>query len=107
MSVSKDSSLPRKNRLLAALPDQDYQRLIPHLELVSLPRHQVLYDVGEAIAHVYFPTQGMVSLVSIMTDGAIVEVGLTGIEGMVGMPVCWGGNATNNQGIWCRSQVLP
>jgi CRP-like cAMP-binding protein len=99
MSVSKDSSLPRKNRLLAALPDQDYQRLIPHLELVSLPRHQVLYDVGEAIAHVYFLNQGMVSLVSIMTDGAIVEVGLTGREGMVGMPVCWGGNATNNQGM--------
>lgn len=47
MSVSKDSSLPRENRLLAALPEQDYQSLVPHLELVSLSRHQVLYHVGK------------------------------------------------------------
>lgn len=97
MSVSIDLQQSRENRLLAALSDRDYERLIPHLELVSLSNHQVLYDAGEKISHVYFPTQAMISLVSIMADGAIIEVGIVAKEGMAGMPVCWGGNATINQ----------
>lgn len=97
MSVSIDPQQPRENRLLAALSDREYERLIPQLELVSLSRHQVLYDAGEEISHVYFPNQAMISLVSIMADGAIVEVGIVGKEGMAGMPVCWGGNATITQ----------
>ncbi len=94
MSVSQDPRLTIKNRLLAALPASEYQRLAPHLEIVSLSRDQVLYDSGSVISHVYFLNQGMVSLVSIMENGEIVEVGLVANEGMVGMPVCWGGNTT-------------
>lgn len=96
MSVSFDPQQPRENKLLAALSDREYEHLITHLELVS-SRHQVFYNAGEEISHVYFLNQALVSLVSIMTDGAIVEVGIVGKEGMVGMPVCWGGNATINQ----------
>ena len=95
--MSSQSHLPIKNQLLAALPETEYQRLIPHLELVSLSLNQVLYDAGELIEHVYFFNQGMCSLVTIMENGAIVEVGLVGKEGMVGLPVCWGGNTTINQ----------
>lgn len=91
MSVSIDPQQPRENQLLAALSDREYERLIPHLELVSLSRHQVLYDAGEEISHVYFLNQALASLVSIMADGGIVEVGI------VGMPVFWGGKATITQ----------
>jgi len=89
--MSSQSHLPIKNQLLAALPETEYQRLIPHLELVSLSLNQVLYDAGELIEHVYFFNQGMCSLITIMENGAIVEVGLVGKEGMVGLPVCWQG----------------
>lgn len=97
--VSKDSWKPMENRLLAALPESEYQRLVLHLESVSLSRHQVLYDSGELIRHVYFPNQALVSLVSIVEDGSIVEVGLVGKEGMVGTPVIWGGNTTTHQAV--------
>ena len=94
MSVSSDAPKSIENRLLAALPATEYQRLIPHLEFVELPRRHVLYESGELLSHVYFVNEGMVSLISIMENGEIVEVGLVAKEGMVGMPVCWGGNTT-------------
>ena len=95
MSVSQNS-FP-KNQLLAALPAEEYQRLVPHLELVSLPLEQVLYEPGEAISHVYFPFRSMVSLVSPMEDGSTVEFGVVSNEGMVGTPVVWGGNTTTHR----------
>lgn len=97
MSVSKNTGLPIENRLLAALPAEDYQRLVPHLELVSLPLEKVIYEPGEPIKHVYFPHQAIVSLVSTMEDGSTVEVGLVGNDGMVGTPVFLGGNTTTNR----------
>ncbi len=96
MSVSIDYSLPRENQLLAALPIDDYQRLIPHLELVALSNQQLLYDIGELITYVYFPHQALVSFISLMEDGSTTEVALVGKEGMVGLPVCWGGNCSGN-----------
>jgi CRP-like cAMP-binding protein len=62
MSISFEPQQARENWLLAALSDREYERLIPHLELVSLSSHQVLYDAGEQISHVYFPNQAMISL---------------------------------------------
>jgi CRP-like cAMP-binding protein len=97
MSVPKDPHQQRKNRLLAALPAEEYERLVPHLELVSLPVNQVLYEVGEPIEYVYFPHQAIVSLISIMEDGSTVEAGMVGNDGMVGLPVILGGNKTSNQ----------
>lgn len=96
MSVLIDSSLPTENQLLAALPSDDYQRLIPDLELVTLSNQQLLYDVGESIRYVYFPNQALVSFVSLMEDGSTTEVGIVGKDGMVGMPVCWGGECSGN-----------
>jgi CRP-like cAMP-binding protein len=96
VSISKGSE-SRQNQLLAALSEIEYQRLVPNLELVSLPLHKVIYEPGEPITHVYFPHQALVSLVSLMEDGSTVEVGLVGNEGMVGLPVIWGGDTTTTK----------
>jgi CRP-like cAMP-binding protein len=80
------------NRLLAALPDAEYQRLIPHLEYVPLPLRQVLHKAGELIEYVYFPHGAIVSLLSTPEEGSIVEVGLVGNEGIVGIPAALGDN---------------
>lgn len=96
MISSLESSLP-SNWLLAALPSETYQRLEPHLELVALPIHQVLYDTNEPILYLYFPCSAAVSLIYPMEDGAVVEVGLVGIEGMVGLPALLGGITKTHQ----------
>jgi CRP-like cAMP-binding protein len=80
------------NRLLAALPDAEYQRLVPHLERVSLPLKQVLHKVGEPIEYVYFPHLAIVSLIATPEKGSKVEVGLVGNEGIVGIPSVLGDN---------------
>ncbi len=82
------------NRLLAALSDAEYQRLIPHLEYVPLPLKQVLHKRGESIEYVYFPQGAMISLISTPEEGSMVEVGLVGNEGVVGIPAALGDNIT-------------
>ncbi len=79
------------NRLLAALPIEVYQRLQPALEPVTLPLAQPLYQLGDPISHVYFPEQGIISLVSLLAAGATMEVGIVGQDGMAGLPVLFGG----------------
>jgi CRP-like cAMP-binding protein len=76
--------------LLAALPRGAYLRLLPQLESISLPLGASLYNSGESIGHVYFPEDALISLVTHMRDGATVEVGLIGRDGMVGIPVLLG-----------------
>jgi CRP-like cAMP-binding protein len=80
------------NRLLAALPDAEYQHLIPHLQHVSLSLKQVLYKVGEPIEYVYFPHRSIVSSLATMEDGSMVEVGLVGNDGIAGIPTALGDN---------------
>ncbi len=94
--MSANSSMS-KNLLLAALPEEEYQRLAPHLELVSLQVRQVIHESLGPIAHVYFPHEAMISIVNIMEDGSTVEVGLVGREGMAGIPTILGGNISLNQ----------
>jgi CRP-like cAMP-binding protein len=80
------------NRLLAALPDAEYQRLIPHLDHVSLSFKQVLHEVGELIEYVYFPHEAIVSSLSTMADGSMIEVGLVGNDGVIAIPAALGDN---------------
>ena len=94
MSVSNQPHLPIENQILAALSAGEYQRLLPYLERVDLSLHQVLYEAEEPITHVYFLDQGMASLVCMLEDGSTVEAGIVGKDGMVGLPVIWGGNST-------------
>lgn len=78
------------NSLLAALPDEDYRRLLPLLEPVRLTFGEVLYHPGEAIIHVYFPTDSLVSLLTLAEGHQALEVGLVGREGMLGIPLALG-----------------
>jgi len=80
------------NRLLAALPDAEYQHLIPHLQHVSLSLKQVLYEVGEPIEYVYFPHWSIVSSLATLEDGSMIEVGLVGNDGITGIPAALGDN---------------
>jgi len=77
------------NRLLAALPRQDYQRLLAELELVALAYGEVIYEPGERIRHVYFPNDAIVSLLTVVQNKAL-EVGLVGREGMAGISLALG-----------------
>jgi CRP-like cAMP-binding protein len=79
-----------KNRLLAALPREEYQRLQPHLELVHLSTRRTLSEAGDLIRHTYFLNSGMGSLLALTQDGATVEIAMVGNEGMLGIPVVLG-----------------
>ncbi|MEH1914783.1 Crp/Fnr family transcriptional regulator [Nostoc sp.] len=94
MSLNRNLFQQRPNKLLAALPDSDYQRLFPYLKLVPLQLHQILYEAGEPITQVYFPDNAVVSIVTTMEDGSTAEVGIVSNEGMVGIPVILGDNTT-------------
>ena len=91
--------VPGKNRLLAALPRDEYDRLHPHLEKVSLPLKDILYEANGPIPHVFFPLNGVVSLVIIMEGGFTLEVGTIGNEGMVGTPVFLGSESSPTKAI--------
>src|SRR5215211_7872106 len=78
-----------RNRLLAALTPEDFGLLQPHLEPVPLELRQWLIEAGEPIQQVYFPEQGIVSILADTSQGRI-EVGMIGPEGMAGLPVVLG-----------------
>ena len=78
---------PPENHLLAALPPREYRRLAAHLEAVPLHLEQVLAQPGQPISHIYFPTGGIVSVVVATAEGACVEIGTIGKEGMVDLTV--------------------
>jgi CRP-like cAMP-binding protein len=80
----------RTNRLLSLLSDDDYEHLRPHLSLIVLDYRKILYEAARPIDHVYFPVEGVASLVITSAEGASAEVGTIGSEGMVGLPVCLG-----------------
>ncbi len=90
--MAKLSPPPKQavNHLLAALPRKEYRSLRQGLEEVTLEAEQVLFEPGEPIRHVYFPDRGVVSILAMMEDGAGVEAGLVGREGMVGVPLFLG-----------------
>ena len=81
------------NHLLGALPPTELRRLAPHLRLVHLHAGQLLSDAGEPIKALYFPTTAVLSLRSLMEDGASVEVSAISREGVAGVPVLTGGHA--------------
>ena len=90
---------PMKNKLLSALSKEEYKRLLPNLEAVSLPVRQIIYAPNQLIEYVYFPTDGIISLVNVTKNGGIVEAATVGNEGMVGIPILLGGNEMISQAI--------
>ena len=105
---------PRKNHLLASLPDGEWQRWLPNLEAVSMPLGQVLYESGSTMTHVYFPTTSIVSLLYVMENGASAEIAVVGFEGIVGVSLFMGGESTPSravvqsagQGFRLRAQMM-
>ena len=88
-----------ENRLLAALPRAEYDRLRPHLEKVPLPLKDILHEANGPIPHVFFPLNAVVSLVIVMDGGFSLEVGIIGNEGMVGTPVFLGSQSSPTRAI--------
>jgi CRP-like cAMP-binding protein len=81
------------NQLLAALPSDDLQRWIPHLEVVDLPLGKVLYEMGETRTYAYFPTTAIVSLLVSLDNGSTAEIAVVGREGLTGVAMLMGGGA--------------
>lgn len=90
---------PPRNKILAALPRDEYDRLLPHLTPISLPIGTTLYETEDRIRYVYFVGGAVVSLVTHMEVGASVEVGLVGNEGMVGLSVVLGDAVAQNHAV--------
>lgn len=90
---------PRKNQLLSCLPDEEWERWKPQLELVDLPLGKVLYESGEQLAFVYFPTSGIVSLLYVLESGSSVEIAVVGSEGVVGISIFMGGGSTPSRAV--------
>jgi hypothetical protein len=90
MSAYSSSRNPVGNDLLAALPQEEYQRLLPNLEPVSLSIKQVLYEPNEPIEYAYFFNNAVASLLNLMQDGQTIEAATVGKEGMIGVPLLLG-----------------
>jgi len=95
-AMAQASRYTGRNRILAALPPEDFDRFSPALQPVSLSLRQVIHDVSSPIEHVYFVEQGVGSILTIMADDSAIEVGMIGSEGMVGVPAVFG-SATSDQ----------
>lgn len=90
---------PLQNHLLAMLPPEALERLLPHLELVDMPLGMVLYESGDTLRHVYFPTDSIVSLLYVMENGASAEISVVGNDGVIGVALFMGGESTTNRAI--------
>ncbi|MFO7705859.1 MAG: Crp/Fnr family transcriptional regulator [Halopseudomonas sp.] len=94
-----NSPRPQQNCLLAALPAESQQRLFNHLELVLLPLGKVMYESGETMRYVYFPTDSIISLLYVMENGASAEISVVGNDGLVGVALFMGGESTASRAI--------
>src|SRR5450432_3619754 len=90
---------PLQNHILDALPAPDRERLFPHLKLVELPLGAVLYESGDTLRHIYFPTDSIVSLLYVLANGASAEISIVGNEGAIGVALFMGGETTTNRAI--------
>ncbi len=99
MNADHKADEPARNRLLAALPVDVYERLQPNLESVPLTLGKVIYEAHETLSHVYFPTSAIVSLLYTMENGTSAEMGVVGCDGVVGIAVFMGGDTTPNRAV--------
>ncbi len=90
---------PVHNHLLNALSAEVQQRLFPYLELVAMPLDKVLYESGDVLRYVYFPTDCIVSLLYVMENGASAEISVVGHDGMIGVALFMGGESTTSRAL--------
>lgn len=84
---------PKLNLILGALPNTDYERLLPDLELVAMPLGWTMSESGDHVNFLHFPCSGIVSLIYALEDGSSSEIALVGNEGMVGISIFMGGDS--------------
>lgn len=89
----KPPASPKQNRILAALPAEDYERLLPELKLVPMPLGLTMSESGDHVNFLHFPVTGIVSLIYALEDGSSSEIALVGNEGMVGISIFMGGDS--------------
>lgn len=90
---------PTQNHILAALPPQDYQRLLPDLEPVALAAGRALYRAGDSQRRLYFLTEGLVSRQYVTQTGMTTEFAITGVEGVIGIASFLGGDHSPSQAV--------
>jgi len=96
-SAAREDAL--QNHLLAGVSPEELARLLPNLQPVTLTLGHVLYESGEKMDYVYFPTTSIVSLLYIMENGSTAEIGVVGNDGLVGIAIFMGGNTTPNRAV--------
>ena len=94
-----ETAYPRQNQILDALSPAARERLLPHLQIEELPLGMVLYESGDMLRHIYFPTDSIVSLLYVMEDGASAEIAVVGNDGAIGVALFMGGETTTNRAI--------
>lgn len=89
----------KDNHLLAVLPVSEWERISPHMVLVEIPLGKVIYESGDRLEYVYFPTTAIISLLYVMEDGASAEIAIVGNEGLVGIALFMGGETTPSRAV--------
>ena len=95
-----------KNRILSGLAPGDLALLLPHLHAVDLPQRKVLYDIGARIEEIYFMETGAASVLTVMEDGASIEVGMVGFEGVASISAMLG-DTISPRSTWSSSCPAP
>ena len=90
---------PQQNHILDALPQAERERVFPHLKLVELPLGKAVYESGDMLRHVFFPTDAIVSLLYVLKDGASAEIAVVGNDGAIGVALFMGGETTTNRAV--------
>jgi CRP-like cAMP-binding protein len=90
---------PRENLLMAALSAAQVKRLVQHLEAIEMPLGDVLYESGRQLAHVYFPTTSIISLLYVLESGASSQLAVVGNDGVVGVSLFMGGETTPSRAV--------
>lgn len=90
---------PKLNDILAALSEEDYNRILPHLRLIPMPLGLALFESGAYVKHIYFPVTSIVSLLYVMENGSSGEIAVIGHEGLVGISLFMGGMSTTNRAV--------
>ena len=88
-----------RNHLLDALPDTEWARWAPHVELVKLPLGHVVFESGDHVKHVHFPLDCIVSLLYVLENGASAEIAVVGNEGVVGIAIFMGGESSTSRAV--------
>lgn len=93
VKLKKATQNPRQNEILAALPSDVYQRLLPNLEFISMPLGWTISEAGDHVKYLHFPISGIVSLIYSLENGTSSEIAIVGNEGMIGISIYMGGES--------------